>query len=736
MIPLKLVIENFASHQRSVLDFTKFDSALITGAKNGNLDVSNATGKTTIFRAIFWILFGKSDFSTKEKVVRRGKSSCMGEFVFVIGDNIYRVIRKLNKKSNTIDVSFARKDGKEWVTKGLTCNTPTMTNRKIEDIIGMNYETGINSLYFKQNDTFGFAGSKASNRKDILKEILNIGIWDVFQQDAKDCEKKLDEQREVLQNRLTHLANTEEEKGKSIKNLALAEQKMEIIKEEIGLLGGQLKLLNTDLMEVRILSANAGKTDIQTLQTKLVEIDDTTKQIVAKRSLFHNEVKSNNRHLQDADENINQLEKRLFGYSESALMVIERASDKAKKIFSDLAGCRLPAPKLPESLYSHTSLEGKIQKRSVIQRKIDELNMQLKQLISLEPGNECPTCLSDIQNLNEVIAKRESRKLELIKYIEVERCNMHNLDIEINEEATAVKLADEAYVEMERTELIIAKFMANISEYHKRNSEIQKELADLTKTNSDCENKKIEISKMLESSGSSFQQMVSDIENNKEQLENQIREKNEILMKCGIIQGNMRGYLDELDRRESEKTALLEEDQKLTHLAETYRKLTKAFGKDGIQAIIMENVTEDLRDYANSVLKQVCDEQMSVNFVTQKQTGTGGWKEDFDIQIITKDSVENFDDISGGEQVRVAIALRLALSQLLMNRIGRNIQFLLLDEVDRDLDRQGVEALADVIHKLSKRFKILVITHNELMKEKFEHILVVQKGPDGSILKQ
>jgi DNA repair exonuclease SbcCD ATPase subunit len=56
MIPIKLVMENFASHQHSVLDFTKFNSALIIGAKNDNPDVSNATGKTTIFRAIFWAL--------------------------------------------------------------------------------------------------------------------------------------------------------------------------------------------------------------------------------------------------------------------------------------------------------------------------------------------------------------------------------------------------------------------------------------------------------------------------------------------------------------------------------------------------------------------------------------------------------------------------------------------------------------------------------------------------------
>jgi DNA repair exonuclease SbcCD ATPase subunit len=736
MIPLRLVMDNFASHQHSVLDFTKFDSALIIGAKDGNPDVSNATGKTTIFRAIFWALFGKSDFSIKEKVVRRGKSSCSVEFRFSVSDAVYRVIRKLNKKSNTIDVNFAKKDGKEWISSGFTCNTPTMTNRRIEDVVGVNYETGINSLYFKQNDTFGFAGSKASNRKDILKEILNIGIWDVFQQDAKDCEKKLDERREVLKDRLEHLTDIGEEKEKTLGNLATAEQQMEAVKEEIALLAEQLKSLDTELVDARVSAAGQGSVDVHKLQARLAQIDDNMRGIAGNKELLRGAILSNNGHLQAASEAIGGLEKRLFEDACLVLAVAERANDKARKIFLDMSVCRPTPLELPTPEHSRAALESKMQERSEVQRRMEASFLEWKRLLSLEPGKECPTCLSDIRNPEEVVARRKERERELTKCVEAERLKLQTLDSAIDAETTIIRQADEAYVEMERTELRIAKHMANISEYHKRNEESQEALEDFAKTEREHEAERIEIRRLLESSGADPWQRVSDIECQKEQLESQIAEDNAVLMKCGIVQGNARGYLDELERRESERAALLEEDQKFARSTETYKKLARAFGKDGIQAIIMENVTEDLKDYANAVLKQVCDEQMSVNFVTQRQTGTGGWKEDFDIQIITRDSVEDFDDLSGGEQVRVAIALRLALSQLLMNRIGRNIQFLLLDEVDRDLDRQGIEALADVIRKLSKRFKILVITHNELMKEKFEHILVVQKGPDGSVLKQ
>ena len=41
-----------------------------------------------------------------------------------------------------------------------------------------------------------------------------------------------------------------------------------------------------------------------------------------------------------------------------------------------------------------------------------------------------------------------------------------------------------------------------------------------------------------------------------------------------------------------------------------------------------------------------------------------------------------------------------------------------------------------VIQKLSKDMKILVISHNEYMKEKFDNIITVEKIGENSILKQ
>jgi exonuclease SbcC len=275
--------------------------------------------------------------------------------------------------------------------------------------------------------------------------------------------------------------------------------------------------------------------------------------------------------------------------------------------------------------------------------------------------------------------------------------------------------------------------MSNNTDANNKNAEIQENLKKISLEVQQLENNNSNLSAII---AKELNKDYSLLKRQKDELEREINNSKDGLVKTSVECGNVKGYLEELDKKASEKQVLMEEKDKISLYCDVYKKLSRAFGKDGIQAIIMENITEDLRNYVNSILQTICNEQMTVNFITQRQTTTGNWKEDFDIQIITKESVLDFEDLSGGEQVRIAIAMRLALSQLLMNRVGTNIKFLLLDEVDQALDRQGIDVLADTIATLSKEFKILMITHNELMKEKIEHIITVQKEAGNSILKQ
>ena len=59
-------------------------------------------------------------------------------------------------------------------------------------------------------------------------------------------------------------------------------------------------------------------------------------------------------------------------------------------------------------------------------------------------------------------------------------------------------------------------------------------------------------------------------------------------------------------------------------------------------------------------------------------------------------------------------------------RLGVDIKFLELDEVDASLDKACTETYTNVIKTLQKDFKVFVITHNDALKDKFNKAILVE----------
>ena len=125
----------------------------------------------------------------------------------------------------------------------------------------------------------------------------------------------------------------------------------------------------------------------------------------------------------------------------------------------------------------------------------------------------------------------------------------------------------------------------------------------------------------------------------------------------------------------------------------------------------------------------MCNEPAVIVLETQR-TGSDGISivETLDLKVRKDGSLQNFKSLSGGEKFRISLALRVALSELSSRYGGSLLEFLLLDEVNSPLDRYGVETLfMSVIKSLEDKYKILVITHDESLKEKFDNVIDVTK---------
>lgn len=168
---------------------------------------------------------------------------------------------------------------------------------------------------------------------------------------------------------------------------------------------------------------------------------------------------------------------------------------------------------------------------------------------------------------------------------------------------------------------------------------------------------------------------------------------------------------------------------------EVHEQLTKAFGKKGVQALIIENAIPELQEEANRLLERLTDGDMRLFFETLKDSKAKKDSpiETLEIKVEDSSGPRPLEMYSGGESFRAAFALRIALSKLLARRAGARLQTLIIDEGFGTQDGKGREKLVDALNAISDDFeRIIVISHIDEMKDAFPTRIEITKTPSGS----
>lgn len=199
--------------------------------------------------------------------------------------------------------------------------------------------------------------------------------------------------------------------------------------------------------------------------------------------------------------------------------------------------------------------------------------------------------------------------------------------------------------------------------------------------------------------------------------------------------GAARQKVDVLLTLRARRTELAGKREGLQHAIARHKTLERAFGKDGVPALLIEQALPQIEARANDLLERLSDGQMSVRFVTQagyKDKKRDDLRETLEIQISDGAGVRDYEMYSGGEAFRVNFAIRLALSEVLAQRKGARLQTLVVDEGFGSQDARGRQRLIEAINLVRGDFaKILVITHLEELKDIFPTRIEVEKV-DGS----
>jgi exonuclease SbcC len=165
-----------------------------------------------------------------------------------------------------------------------------------------------------------------------------------------------------------------------------------------------------------------------------------------------------------------------------------------------------------------------------------------------------------------------------------------------------------------------------------------------------------------------------------------------------------------------------------------YRELQTAFGKKGVQALLIESAIPEIEDEANRLLSRMTDGRMNIRFETQREAKSGDSTiETLDILIADEAGTRDYELYSGGEAFRINFAIRIAISKVLARRAGARLQTLMIDEGFGTQDAQGRERLVEAITAIQGDFeRLIVITHIDELKDAFPVRIDVWKTTDGS----
>ncbi|MFZ5921954.1 MAG: AAA family ATPase [Chloroflexota bacterium] len=203
--------------------------------------------------------------------------------------------------------------------------------------------------------------------------------------------------------------------------------------------------------------------------------------------------------------------------------------------------------------------------------------------------------------------------------------------------------------------------------------------------------------------------------------------------------GAARQKVSVLDDLRARRTGLESGREALGIQIGRHKTLERAFGKDGVPALLIEQALPEIETKANEILDRLSNGSMSVRFATQaeyKDKKRDDLKETLDIQISDGAGLRDYEMYSGGEAFRVNFAIRLALSKVLAQRKGARLQTLVIDEGFGSQDEQGRQRLIEAINLVKGDFaKILVITHLNELKDAFPNRIEVEKTGRGSVVR-
>ncbi len=735
MIPISLKLSNFTSYGEDPpeLDFRKFKLAAISGL--------NGAGKSSLLDAITWGIWGVSRAGdSSDSLVHTGADNMQVEFSFDLDGHKFTIKRMRSKKSGG-STALEFWSGSHNLTEG----TIKATQEKIIDTLHLSFETFTNSAYLRQGHADEFTTKGPTDRKRILSDILGLSNYDRLEEKAKEKSKDIQIGLDRLAYQLLEIEAELSQKEEREKSLSNFETEAARVETELKATEDIIKKIDE---EKQIILQT-----IHTLEEKRSQIDIVTKELQDLKIQIELKEQAKNEFL-DILKQKDQIEK---NYKELLSLLEDKKTLETKR--SELIKLKDEVTIVQRILVSREEKRALAIKELEIEvKKFQTENEQLQnQTAHLETHKTvCPTCnqtIDDKKNKEIVLENKKKTEKNTLEIKNLSSKIITYTEITLPEEKQTKILDEQIKTLEEQTKdwLEITKQIHDLEKYTDYYLKLQQAqtavktheetLLDLQKIYQNKKNQITDVEQQLKEL-MTFKVKLQEIIEKLRVQEILKQDKSQKVLELRTIVGEAKQLVSQTQQLENLQKSRLSEKEQLQKDKQIFDELALAFGKKGIQAMIIEAAIPEIEDESNNLLDKLTEGRMKISIETQRETktkmtdGEKGIVETLDIIISDEMGERPYEMYSGGETFRVNFAIRLAISKLLTNRAGAKLQFLVIDEGFGSQDAPGRAKLVEAIDTIQNDFeKILVITHIEELKDEFPIRIEVSKNAGGSTFK-
>ena len=682
---------DFLAHHDTKLDFSN-DATVFVG--------QNGAGKSSIIDAITFSLFGAHTRKNNKSLIRRGANKSLVKVDFSANGKNYRTVRQIDAKG-TLTAQFLEKNGEDFIpiAEGERKQFGESMTEEVEKVLGINFEKLKIASIVQQGELNSIIKAKPKEFKELLNTIIGIDRLDVAVESMKEVLKEF---RKDIQTK----------HGFDDTQIELLENRMNEFQNEITNSKPMMKKLEEEK---------------QVRETKIIQIE----QEVEKDSVKEIQL----RELEDQKEE-------LLSYAKETIKKIQREVMEEERKVNECKGC-----------FSIVSKRGEIESRLFkLEEELQTISKELveseKKKIRFEEQGEfanrlelkdgkCPVCDSKVDHLNPLFQKEHleeeiktlDRKISQTKEKQVE---LEDSIEKINDELREAENADiKLKTHNISTETELEQFAATIKEKVKKIKDIPITInsGQLLEASSIDAHAKMKYEKILqiEKTTSGFNQEEFLLKK-KDLIQNRDRLR-QIDQEFGAISNRIENAEQQLERN---RIILDELHNVRKYVIELENIQKNVYSIDG-------PVAKSLRSWALDIISEKASEYLEKLNTKIQRISLSQKTRDVNITCYARSTMLELESLSGGEQVSIALSLRLGMAHLLG---ASNLNFMILDEPTTHLDSERRKALVGVLSQLASirgeeaSMQFIIISHDaEIFEDSsVENIYNFESAINGTLV--